>query len=235
MCSLEKRGKVYIFTFLGEGEHKFNPTTFDAIFDALNQVEQSPDAAALVTTNAGNYFSSGLDMEWIAESPDDRIDMAIEKLEKMFLGFMRLSVPTVAAICGGAVASGVMLLLAHDYRLMRKEGCSELHVSELDLGLQIPESMMALIRSKLNPAALRDVVLGAGKLNAGMALERGIVDGVFEDSAETLEAAVKAAEKLAGRGWEREIYRGFRLASFPGVVEALENHVPYRIPPSFNF
>ena len=91
---------------------------------------------------------------------------------------------------------------------------------------------MAVIRSKFDPGTMRDVVLGGSKVKAQMALERGIVDGVFEGSAETLEAAVAAAEKLAGRGWERDIYRGFRLASFPGVVEALENHLPYRIPPS---
>ncbi|GLJ51470.1 hypothetical protein SUGI_1093940 [Cryptomeria japonica] len=232
MCSLEKRGKVYILTFVGDGEHRFNPTTFDAISDALKQVEQSPDAAALVTTNAGNCFSNGLDLGWIAESPHDRFDIAIQKLEDMFAAFMRLSIPTVAAICGDAVASAFMLALAHDYRFMA-QGCSELYLCELDLGLHIPESMLTLVRSKLQPAALRDVVLGASKLNAQVGLERGILDGVFEDSERTLEAAIKEAEKLAARGWKREIYRGFRLATFPGVVEALDTHVPYRIPASF--
>ncbi|GLJ51473.1 hypothetical protein SUGI_1093970 [Cryptomeria japonica] len=230
MCSLEKRGKVYILTFVGDDEeNRFTPTTFDAVFDALKQVEQSPDAAALVTTNAGNYFSSGLHPEWIA---NNRFDMAVEKLEKMFAAFMRLSVPTVAAIRGHAVAGAFMLALAHDYRFMT-QGSSELYMSEVDLGLPMPNSMMPTIGCKLQPAALRDVVLGGSKLNAQMALERGIVDGVFEDSEGTLEAAVKEAEKLAARGWEREIYRGFRMATFPGVVEALDTHVAYRVPASY--
>ncbi|GLJ51439.1 hypothetical protein SUGI_1093280 [Cryptomeria japonica] len=61
-----------------------------------------------------------------------------------------------------------------------------------------------------------------------MGLERGILDGVFQDSAETLQAAVKAAEKLAGRVWKREIYSGLRVGAFPGVVEELDAHAnPY--------
>ncbi|GLJ51468.1 hypothetical protein SUGI_1093920 [Cryptomeria japonica] len=233
MCSLEKRGKVYILTFVGDDEeHRFNPATFDAIFDALKEVEQSPDAAALVTTNAGKYFSNGLDMRWIAENPNELFDIAVEKLEKMFAAFMRLTIPTVAAIRGDALASAFMLVLAHDYRFMT-QGCCDLYMYELDHGLYIPDSILALIRSKLQPAALRDVVLASSKLNAQMAFKRGILDGILEDSEGTLEAAVKEAEKLAARGWSREIYGRLRLAAFPGVVEALDTHVPYRLLASF--
>ena len=170
----------------------------------------------------------------------DLIDIVLEGLKKMLVAFMRLTVPTFAAICSGAVAGAFVLALAHDYRFMsmtheRPSSSPELYMLELDLGLPIPSAMMALIRSKLGPSALRDVVLGANKLNAQTALEKGIVDAVFEDSAATLDAAVKEAEKLAGRGWEREIYRDFRLVAFPGVLEALNKNAPYRIPPSFNF
>ncbi|XP_057821198.2 enoyl-CoA delta isomerase 3 [Cryptomeria japonica] len=237
ICTLEKRGKVYILTLVGdneEDEHRLNPTSFDAIANALKEVEQSPDAAALVTTNAGKYFSCGIDMNWIGESPHDRMDVVLEKLENMLASFMRLNVPTVAAIRGRAVSGAYMLALAHDYRFMT-QGSGELYMCELDLGLPIPKSMLTLIRSKLQPATLRDVVLRASELDAQMAFEKGIVDGVFEDKAGTLEGAVKEAEKLAARGWEREIYRGFRLATFPGVAEALDINVPYRVPASFKF
>ncbi|GLJ51448.1 hypothetical protein SUGI_1093480 [Cryptomeria japonica] len=235
MCSLEKRGNVYILTFVGDREHRFNPTTFDAISDALKEVEESADAAALVTTNAGKYFSCGLDMKWVGESPHDRFDIGMEKLENMFAAFMKLSIPTVAAICGHAEASAFTLALAHDYRFMSTQGSSHLYMCELDHGFNIPKSMLTLIRSKLHPAALRDVVLGGTKLNARMAFQKGIVDAAFDDSVGTLQAAVKEAEKLAVRGWNREIYRSFRLAAFPDVVEELDIHVPYRMLASYNF
>ncbi|GLJ51467.1 hypothetical protein SUGI_1093850 [Cryptomeria japonica] len=127
----------------------------------------------------------------------------------MFAAFMKLSIPTVAAICGHAEAIAFTLALAHDYRFMSTQGSSHLYMCELDHGFNIPKSMLALIRSKLHPAALRDVVLGGTKLNAQMAFQKGIVDAAFDDSVGTLQAAVKEAEKLAVRGWNREIYRSF--------------------------
>lgn len=47
---------------------------------------------------------------------------------------------------------------------------SVLYMSELDLGMKLPKSLMAVVRSKLLPAASRDVVLGARKFSAQTAL-----------------------------------------------------------------
>lgn len=68
MCSLQKRGRVYILTLSGEGDHRFNPYTIDTVAAALKEVQDSPDAGALVTTNEGRYFSNGLDLMDISES-----------------------------------------------------------------------------------------------------------------------------------------------------------------------
>eukprot|EP01018_Ginkgo_biloba_P038036 Gb_17269 [translate_table: standard] len=223
MCSLEKRGKVFILTLLGDGDHTFNSSSVDSISNALKTVQYSPDAGALVTTNQGRYFSNGLDLKWIVQNPSAHLDIIGLKLENLLASFMRLGVPTIAAISGHASASGFILGLAHDYRFMKKDR-SVLYMSELDYGINLPRSLMAVIRSKLSPGALRDVVLSARKFSAQTALQSGIVDSVFEDSAQTLEAAVREAEKLAGRGWKKDVYRGLRLAAFPGVVEELEAH-----------
>eukprot|EP01018_Ginkgo_biloba_P038039 Gb_17266 [translate_table: standard] len=230
MCSLEKRGRVYILTLLGDGDHRFNSSSIDTISNALKTVQESLDAGALVTTNQGNYFSNGLDLKWIAQNPSAHLDIIRLKFENLLASFMRLGVPTIAAISGHASAGGFMLALAHDYRFMKKDR-SVLYMSELDHGMHLPRSLMAVIRSKLLPGALRDVVLSASKLRAQTALQNGIVDSVFEDSAQTLEAAVREAEKLAGRGWKKDVYCGLRLAAFPGVVEELEAHRdPYLLP-----
>lgn len=223
MCSLEKRGRVYILTLLGEGDHRFNPSTIDAISAALQEVNDSPDAGALVTTNEGRYFSNGLDLQWISQNPEDHLSTIRIKFENMLAAFMRVKVPTIAAICGHAAAGGFILALAHDYRFMRGDR-SVLYMSELDIGMKLPRSLLAVIQSKLSPGTLRDVVLGARKFSAQMALESGIADSVFADSPQTLEAAVGEAQKLAGRGWKKEIYSQLRLGVFPGVVEELDAH-----------
>jgi len=230
MCSLEKRGRVYILTLLGDGDHRFNPSTMDAISAALQEVQDSQDAGTLVTTNQGRYFSNGLDLQWISQNPDVPSSTLRIKFETLLASFMRLRVPTIAAICGHAAAGGFMLALAHDYRFMRGDR-SVLYMSELDIGLKFSKGFMAVIRSKLMPGTLRDVVLGARKFSAQMALEGGIVDSVYADSPQTLEAAIKEAQKLAGRGWKKEIYSELRLGAFPGVLEELDAHEdPYNFP-----
>jgi len=232
MCSLEKRGRVYILTLLGDGDHRFNPSTIDAISAALKEVQDSPDAGALVTTNQGRYFSNGLDLQWISQNPDAHLSTIRIKFENLLASFIRLRVPTIAAICGHAAAGGFMVALAHDYRFMRGDR-SVLYMSELDIGMKLPRSLMAVVRSKLLPGTLRDVVLGARKFSAQMALEGGIVDSVYADSPQTLEAAVSEAQNLAGRGWKKEIYSELRLGAFPGVLEELDAHRdPYIFPVS---
>lgn len=106
-----------------------------------------------------------------------------------------------------------------------------LYMNELNNGMKLPRSLLAVIRSKLSPRTLRDVVLGARIFSAQEALESGIADSVFADSPQTLEAAVGKAQNLAGRRWNSEIYSQLRLGVFPGVVEELDAHrEPYFFP-----
>lgn len=59
------------------------------------------------------------------------------------------------------------------------------------------------------------------------------MDSVYADSAQTLDAAVSEAQKLASRGWKKDIYSELRLGVFPGVVEELDAHrEPYIFPAS---
>lgn len=220
-CHLDRRGPVYILTLTGEGDHRFNPSSLDDILAALTVVEQSPDARALVTTNEGRYFSNGLDLKWLQNSRSmSSLTLIRHKFEGLLSSMMKLGIPTIAAVCGHAAAGGFMLALAHDYRFMIN-GRAVLYMSELDHGMTMPSSLMSVIRSKLLPAALREVVLKARKFTASEAFGFGFVDGFYDDPAKTLEAAVGEAEKLASFNWKREIYANLRAGAFPGVIEEL--------------
>lgn len=106
MCSLQKRGRVYILTLSGEGDHRFNPYTIDTVAAALKEVQDSPDAGALVTTNEGRYFSNGLDLQWISQNPEAHLSIIRIKFVNLPASFMRLGVPSIAAICGHAAGGG---------------------------------------------------------------------------------------------------------------------------------
>ncbi|KAL5994970.1 hypothetical protein ACLOJK_025027 [Asimina triloba] len=221
-CRLQTLRRVYILTLSGADDHRFNPSSIDNILSALKLVAEAPDAGALVTTNDGRFFSNGLDLRWIGNNlAHSSLDVIRDKFEGMLGSFMKSGIPTIAAICGHASAGGFMLALLHDYRFMRKDK-GVLYMSELDHGMFMPRSLMSTIKSKLSAEALREVVLKARKFRASEALEFKIVDGVFEDAASTLGAAVAEAEKLAARGWNKESYANLRNVAFPQVLEEIE-------------
>ncbi|KAK3232209.1 hypothetical protein Dsin_004090 [Dipteronia sinensis] len=168
MCTLEKRGTLYILTLVGPGEHRLNPPLLDAIHSALRRVKaestsSSSLSSALITTAEGKFFSNGYDLAW-AQSKPSQFKLMSLKLRSLLAEFISLPMPTIAAITGHVSAAGLILALSHDYVLMRRDR-GFLYMSELDIGLKIPAWFMALIGCKVGePAARRELVLKAAKL-----------------------------------------------------------------------
>eukprot|EP01018_Ginkgo_biloba_P038001 Gb_12046 [translate_table: standard] len=225
MCSLEKRGAVFLLTLLGNGEHRLSPDYIDSILSALAQVnDRSHEACALITTNEGKFFSNGLDLDWVFSPSHDREARSrhlSSKFSELLAAVMNLKMPSIAAVCGHAVAGGFILALAHDYRFMRKDR-GFLYMSEVDVDIVIPSDAMSIIRSKINPSVVADMVLGGRKYKAEMALKEGFVDSVHNNSGETLDAAISAAEQFGRRNWNKDVYLALRLAAFPKVADEFQ-------------
>ncbi|KAF6135791.1 hypothetical protein GIB67_028647 [Kingdonia uniflora] len=102
-----------------------------------------------------------------------------------------LPLPTIAVVSGHTAAGGFLIAISHDYVLMRKDR-GFLYMSELNIGLTIPQYVLKFLRSKIvSPMALRNVVLRASKLNAKEAMAMGIEDSAHDTQEEILEAALR--------------------------------------------
>lgn len=221
MCSLERIGDVYVLRFKGDvDEHRLNPAFCNEIMGCLAIVNSS-DAKALVTTNEGKFFSNGLDLAWTEQDPTTRAQLQSEAFRKLLECFLRVNVPTIAAICGHAAAGGFILALAHDHRHMHLHR-GLLYMSEMDIRILIPPSIMTLIRYKLQPRAFKEVILRATKLTPAVAQEFGILDAVHPTAAATFDAALADATQLARRNWDKDLYLRMRLTMYPDffVTEA---------------
>ncbi|XP_043703575.1 enoyl-CoA delta isomerase 1, peroxisomal-like [Telopea speciosissima] len=213
MCTLEKRGSIFLLTLTGADEHRLSPTLMDAILAALSRVRsesKETPASALVMTGEGKFFCNGLDVQWAKAGGtvdfSERLHILGSKFKALSTDILSLPMPTIAAISGHASAGGFIMALCHDYILMRKDR-GVLYLSELDIGFLIPRYYMALIRSKVVlPAARRDTVLRAVKLTAEEALARGIIDSAHGTVGETVNAALRLGEELASRKWNGELY-----------------------------
>lgn len=224
MCTLEKKGDIFILTLTGPGEHRLNPTLLDEIQSALNQVRAAAtsSSSALITTAHGKFFSNGYDLDW-AGSDNSRRELMNSKLRSLVADFISLPLPTIAAVTGHASAAGFILARCHDYVLMRKDR-GFIYMSEMDIALVIPVWFHALIANKVgSPNALRDLILRADKVTATVAVEKGIIDSAHGSAEETVEAAVRLGEEFVRRKWKGHVYAQNRMNSMSEALEEIRN------------
>lgn len=152
MCSLQKRGNLFILTLTGDDQHRLNPTLISTLRSHLSQAKsQSTRGSALVTLAEGKFFSNGFDLEWaqkITSSADEAYKKLLEMVElfrPVVKDLMELPMPTIAAITGHAAAAGMVLALSHDHVFMRRDR-GVMYMSEVDIGLPLPDYFSVLFR-----------------------------------------------------------------------------------------
>ncbi|XP_062168016.1 enoyl-CoA delta isomerase 2, peroxisomal-like [Alnus glutinosa] len=227
MCTLEKRGNLFILTLIGDDEHRLSPAVIDSLLSALSQAKsQAIRGSALVTTAHGRFFSNGFDLAWAqaagsSSAARDRLHHMVESFRPVVAAFLSLPMPTVAAVSGHAAAAGFLLALSHDYILMRRDR-AVLYMSEVDLGLTFPDYFTALMRSRIGSvSARRDILLGGRKLKGDEAVTMGIVESAHDGVESVVEAAVSRGEQLAQRKWNGEVYAEIRKSLYPEVCGVL--------------
>jgi len=218
MIDLRRDGSVFVLT-MRAGENRFNRPFLDALNDALDTVEGSSGPAALVTTGGQEkFYSTGLDLDWLGGEGQGEAPRFVEAVIALFARVAALDVPTVAAINGHAFAAGGMLALAHDFRVMRADR-GFFCLNEVDIGLPLHPGMIALVKNRLMPGTLRDVVLTGARIGGTEAHERGIADEAVPAS-EVLPAAIARATALAQK--DRGTYAALKRGIYGDLLSALD-------------
>lgn len=227
MCTLEKRGDIFYLTLTGSDEHRLSPTLIASLLAALEEAaSQSTRGSVLVTASAGKFFSNGFDLAWAqsAGSPagaQQRLHQMVDAFQPVVAALISLPMPTIAAVQGHAAAAGLLLALSHDYVLMRRDR-GVLYMSEVDIGLTLPEYFGAVVRAKVSSAAARrDVLLRGRKVRGEEAVAMGIVEGAHDGEDGVAGAGGRLAEELAGRRWDGEVYAEIRKGLYPELCGVL--------------
>ncbi|KAI3844264.1 hypothetical protein MKW92_001045 [Papaver armeniacum] len=247
MCTLEKRGNLFILTLTGEDDHHRGKNKhvvslhlISTLRATLSQIRtEAKPGSVLITTAQGKFFSNGFDLAYAAKQ-DGSIDIPllremVDDFKPIVSDFLTLPLPTIAVVSGHAGAAGFTLALLHDYVLMRNDR-GVLYMSELNIGLTFPDYFMALMKSKItSPTARRDVLLRAAKLTAEKVVGLGIIDSAYENSEETMKAGLKLGEELGSKKWKCEIYADTRMNSYSeisellGLVENFKSVIPAKL------
>jgi enoyl-CoA hydratase/carnithine racemase len=95
----------------------FNIEFVEEILEVLARVEERGGVRAIVLTGTASVFCAGLDLKEAPRYDRARQNRMLALLNQLFYRLYGLSVPTVAAINGHAIAGGFVLALACDWRV----------------------------------------------------------------------------------------------------------------------
>jgi enoyl-CoA hydratase len=148
---------------------------------ALSQIAADPDTRALVVTGGGAAFSAGLDLKAVPVYSREEQREVMQTLNRVVTRLYGLPMPTVAAVNGHAIAGGLVLVLACDYRVCTDAPC-RIGLTEARAGIPFPAAPMAVVQAELSPAVARRMTLVAQNTIPEQALRDGVVDELWPAS-----------------------------------------------------
>lgn len=195
MIDLDRDGDVWVLC-MDEGENRFNRRWLDAVNAALDRVEATAGPAALVTTGAPKFYTTGMDLDWLATISAEAAGFLAE-VDRLFGRLLGFPAATVAAVNGHAFGAGAVLAVAHDVVVMREDRgywC----LPEADLGFPVTSAMFAVIAAKLPGRTAQEAILTGRRYGGLDAAAAGIVHQVAGED-QVLSRAVQRAAGLAGK------------------------------------
>ena len=147
------------------------------------------DKAIVVLTGRSGVFSAGFDLAVLKGGGQPALDMLTSgfKLAARLLAF---PTPVIVASNGHALAMGVFLVLAADYRI-GVDGNYKIGANEVAIGLTMPQTAVVICRQRLAPSHFNRAVIMSEIYTPADALGAGFLDQVVAEA--DLPAAVQAA------------------------------------------
>lgn len=195
MLEQERRGSLALVRFAHGPVHALDVELANAIAETLTTIDGDASVDAIVLTGTGAAFSAGVDLKRLVDEDPDYADRLLVALDAAFLAVWNGAKPIVAAINGHAIAGGLVLAFACDYRLMAA-GNGRLGVPELAAGVPFPWLALELVRTSVAAAQLPELTALGETFGADDGKARGIVQEVVPAD-ELIDRAAAIAHRLA--------------------------------------
>jgi enoyl-CoA hydratase len=164
-------GGVRVLTLDRPPANALDATLLAALDAALEAAGRERAVRAVVVTGAGAFFSAGFDLG----APLDDTAALDTAYTYACLRLLALPKPTVALLNGHAVAAGLVLALACDYRL-GCEGDHRVGLNQVAVGVAVAPASLEIVRLRLSHQRATELLLGASLYPASQAVRLGLVD-----------------------------------------------------------
>src|SRR4051794_12339383 len=195
--SIEKQGTVAVLLVDNPPVNALGSAVRHGLRDAMRQVLDDSECAAVVLVCAGRTFISGADIREFGQKMEGPSLNEINDL------FENRSKPVVAAIHGVAFGGGLELAMGCHFRIAASD--AKLGQPEVKLGLIPGGGGTQRLPRAIGPARAVQMIVTGDPIGADEALQLGLVHEVFEG--EAVEAGVSFAQKVLS---ERRPLRSLR-------------------------
>jgi enoyl-CoA hydratase len=212
-----RAGGVCLLTLDKPSANAIDEELIDNLGAALERAAADDAVRAIVLSGAGAFFSAGFD--FAAPRRDDAAALDFyRRYRAAHVKLLSLPKPTVAMVNGHAIAGGLVLVLACDYRL-GVEGDYRIGLNEVAVGASFPRAAFEIVRLRLTHARAGELILGATLYRANQALRLGVVDELFPPAA-FADTVLQRAARLAQ--FPREAYAHAKAALIADTVARIE-------------
>jgi 2-(1,2-epoxy-1,2-dihydrophenyl)acetyl-CoA isomerase len=199
----ETRGAVALITLnRPQSLNSFTRQMHRELWAAFDRIEADKTVRAAVVTGSGRGFCAGADLAEFDFAPGEDLVKRADPgpvIEQAFNPTVRrlqaLRVPTVAAVNGSAAGAGASLAMTCDLAIAASNATFTLAFSKIGL---VPDAggTWFLIK-KLGLARAMGAAMLSDKLSAKDAKEWGMIWDVAADGEDSVDAAMKVAQRLA--------------------------------------
>ncbi len=189
----------------------------------LSQLEQAGGEPVLLT-GAGDAFSAGLNLKEVHALDPAGMERFLIRLEALVEALHGYAGPTVAFVNGHAIAGGCILALCCDHRVAVADAKVRIGLNEVALGLRFPPGVLRLVRERVSPAHVTEVLLGAGLHAPEHALRLALVDELGDGDVARARLSAMAAHPADALAATKHALRGSLRA--PGDEETLKKLLP---------
>jgi enoyl-CoA hydratase/carnithine racemase len=219
---LEKRDHVaHISLNRPSALNAYNIPMRDDFSEALAAVEIDDEVRCLIISGQGRAFCAGADLTEFGTAPSQVVARQVRWERDVWGQLNNLSIPTVAAVHGYCIGSGIEIMLLCDLRIAAYD--TIFAMPELHLGMIPAAGGSQTLPRNCGPSAALDLLLTGRRIDGKEALGLGLVTRVAPPE-ELMQTAWDMAERLGGDalGTASCVKRAIREGLDLGLKEGLE-------------
>ena len=174
LCEVDDSGLAHITLNRPAQLNAFNVQMRDDLFAILTELHANPDLDAVLITGAGERaFCAGADLTEFGSTPSRVIAREARYLRDVWSLLRSLPVPTVAAMHGFAIGSGLEMALCCDFRIAAED--TRFRLPEVALGMIPFATGSQSLPRVIGRAQALDLLLTSRWFDSEEALRTGLI------------------------------------------------------------